>query len=156
MAGPHCPWTSGQRRCGSQVSSSIQVLCLEAIWVVTRHSPQRRGRRAVSWILPSGTALRETSSTWYHTNIGENPDLTAKHPFNKPPPMYFQKELHHEDILLLFIVKPLKSHNVPTVLRWYASYHKSFLFQVGGKNNSATAWCGICSLRVTFWRWPPD
>lgn len=42
-------------------------------------------------------------------SVGENPDLTANHLFNKPPPVRFQKELHHEDILLLFIAKPLKS-----------------------------------------------
>lgn len=42
-------------------------------------------------------------------SVGENPDLTANHLFNKPPPMRFQKELYHEDILLLFIVKLLKS-----------------------------------------------
>lgn len=121
VAGPHCTWTSGQSRCGSQVSTSIKFLCLEASW-------QRRGRRAVSWILPFGTAFGEASGTWYHTNIVENPDLAVKHLFNKPPPMYFQKELYHEDILLLFIVKPLKSHNVPTVPLRYTSYHKSFLF----------------------------
>lgn len=128
MVGPRRTWTSGQSRRGSQVSTSIRFLCLEASWVVVRDSPQRTGRRAVLRILPFGTAFGEASGTWYHTNIVENPDLAAKHLFNKPPPMYFQKELYHEGILLLFIVKLLKSHNVPTVLLWYTSYHKSFLF----------------------------
>lgn len=90
-------------------------------------------------------------------SVGENPDLTANHLFNKPPPVCFQKELHHEDILLLFIAKPLKSQCAnSTALVHKLSQGLSILHGKEKKKNSfAIALCGICSQKVTLWWCPP-